>query len=96
MATEVYKGQSKASANATGVVHTGACRLIRFSVTTTGTGAFTVKDDDGTNHGDTVYSNSGLAAGTVVELDCPMDFGINVTANGTSQVTEFIFGQHKG
>lgn len=95
MATEVYKGTTKKSVSAAGVVFTGSSRLVRISVTTTGTGAFTIKDSDGTTTGDTVYSGSDLAAGTVVELDCPMDYGIDVTANGASQVTEFIYDTHK-
>lgn len=94
MATETYQGNAKKSVNASGVVQTGSSRLIKLVVTTTGTGTFTVIDGDGTNVGDTVYSNSGMAAGTVVALDIPMKFGINCTANGTNQVTEFIFDTH--
>jgi len=94
VATEIYAGQYKASVSAAGVVRSGPSRLVRLVVTTTGTGTFTIIDGDGTNVGDTVYSNSGMAAGTVVVLDMPMSFGINVTANGTSQVTEFVYDKH--
>lgn len=95
MATETYSGQYKASANAAGVVYSGQSRLVRFVVTTTGTGNFTIVDSDGTNTGDTVYSGSGLTAGTVVLLDMPMQWGIDVSANGTSQVTEFVFDKRQ-
>jgi hypothetical protein len=92
---DIYQGTTKKSMSASGVVYTGSSRLVKMIVTATGTGTFTVIDGDGTNVGDTVYNVSGATAGTVIALDCPMDYGINLTTNGSSQVTEFIFDKHK-